>query len=444
MRIICLFFGFILVFILSNPVAAEYKVNVVPNKESAKPFITVDDEGNVYVLHYGNDETLYILKNDVGVVAKLKKDGAIGSFQWLGFPEGKPTIIWRPKFSDTGNKFVYFDRAEDKTFKFEKEVVINNAKDALLPIDVAWKDKTIYVSWADERKSPRNIHMNFSTDGGRTFRGEDINITPGYGANLGKVLIGDKRLYLFFLGRKTDKENEEKSSEGKGNIGIFARTSEDGVQWSEVVPVSALEDWTPGVLNGIMTPEGPLFFWAGPRGIWYAYPDGEGKWHAQPIAQTKDMDVNRIDIGMAKNGDIYMISSYKKTLDEAKKPSVYFSISHDSGKTWSDPAKINHNKYDNTSSMYPDMHMLDNGTIVVVWQDHRLIRGNIYMNYSKDGGKTWLPEDINLDEEPGKNNDFYPFITGYKDGVYVLIPRYRDDSVRGELDLYHKEVKIDN
>ena len=439
MRKFSIVFGFILVFFFNSFLAAEDKVNVVPDRAHSQPLITTDEEGNVYVLHYGDDEALYVIKNKGEVVAKLQREGSVGSFIWMGFPEGKPSIIWRPKVS-SGAKFLYFQRAEDKSLKFGEEAVINNAKSALLPIDVAWKDRRVYISWSDERQSPQNVYMNYSTDGGRTFRKEDINMTPGYVSNMGTIVISDKGLYFFFIGRKAG-EKTGKNIEGEGSK-LYVRASEDGIQWSEAMPVAGFENWSPGIMKGVVTHEGPLVFWAGIKGIWYAYIDGDGKWQPRMIEKTKDMDVNRIEIKRARNGDMYMISSYKEKEQSTSKPSVYFFRSTDNGKIWSYPVRINHNTYDNTSARFPDLHVTEKGTIVAVWQDHRLIRGNIYMNYSTDGGKTWLSEDINLDDNPGKNNDVYPYITGYKDKVSVLIPRYKDDWVRGDLDLYLKEVRV--
>lgn len=431
MRTFIVGFCFLLVFSQSL-MAAEDKVNLVPNKAGEKPLITVDEKGNLYILHYGNDEALYILKNNK-VIDRIQKEGTSGTFKWLGFPDGKPSVIWRPKFSDSGNKFLYFNIADEKTLKFDKEVVINNAKDVLPPVDVDVKDKMIFVSWADERKGSSNIYMNFSSDGGKTFRQEDMNLTPEYASSLHDLITGQKNFYFFFHGKKKEDMN----------AGIYVRMSDDGIQWSEIQPIVILEDWAPFTLEAVMTSDGPVILWAGTRGIWYAYADTNGKWHTHLIEKTKDMNVNRLEIKQSKDGHIYIISSYIEKEEQIRKPSVYFLSSTDNGRTWFDPVKINHNKYDNTSAKFPDMYVRDDGTIVVVWQDHRLIRGNIYLNYSKDGGKTWLPEDINTDDNPGKYNDFYPFITGYKDKVYVLIPRHKDDSVRGdELDLYLKEVKI--
>ncbi|MCG2720931.1 MAG: glycoside hydrolase [Thermodesulfovibrionales bacterium] len=425
--------GIIVACAIQAMASAEVKVNAVYNKAAEPPLFLVDPGGNPLVLHYGNDDFLYIIKNKE-VIQKLKKDGATGSFVWLGFSEEKPALIWRPEFSDTGNKFIYFQKADENLQIFEKEIVLNTAKDALLPVTVTQKDDKIYVTWVDERKPPVNIFMNYSTDYGRTFRDEDIPVTPGYISASGTLLVTDTMIYCFFIGRKSEDKN----------AGVHVTTSSDGVQWSEPVQLASYDEWVPAAIKTVLAQDKAVALWAGARGIGYAYLDSDGKWQPRFIEQTQDMDINRIEVMQSKSGDIYLLTSYRKVEETTIKPSVYIFTSQDGGRTWSEPVRINHNEYNNTSAQVPAMHITENGTIVVVWQDFRLIRGNILMNYSKDGGKTWLSEDINLNDEPGKHNDYYPYVTGYKDRVYVLIPRYQSDSLNvDEIDLYLKEVKID-
>jgi len=38
----------------------------------------------------------------------------------------------------------------------------------------------------------------------------------------------------------------------------------------------------------------------------------------------------------------------------------------------------------------------DDGTVIAVWVDYRNLRSNIYMQYSRDYGKTWQEKDIPL------------------------------------------------
>jgi len=87
------------------------------------------------------------------------------------------------------------------------------------------------------------------------------------------------------------------------------------------------------------------------------------------------------------------------------------------------------------------MHMKDDGTIFVAWQDHRYIRGNISINYSKDAGKTWLEKDIIIETLPGKNNDHFPYVVHGGKTYYILWSRFSDDSMKGR-NLFMEEYRL--
>jgi len=91
--------------------------------------------------------------------------------------------------------------------------------------------------------------------------------------------------------------------------------------------------------------------------------------------------------------------------------------------------KLNTNEYDSTSSYLPVMKVRDDGVIVVAWQDHRNIRGNIRLTYSKDYGKTWLARDVNVEDAEGKLNSFLPSLANSGNTYYVLWIRYTDDTM---------------
>ena len=69
-------------------------------------------------------------------------------------------------------------------------------------------------------------------------------------------------------------------------------------------------------------------------------------------------------------------------------------------------------------------------------------RDGAALQYTLDNGKTWLSEDINLNDKPGKWNDYYPFISGHGNKVFVLWYRFPDDTLYGPTDFYLKEVNI--
>jgi len=412
-------------------VFGEEKFNEVQNRRGTRPYFTVDKKGVPWLGHYGVDDVLYVINGEKGSQGKIRVEGVIGSSIWLDFAGEEVLAFWRGKVSANGRKYLYVNRARRDVLDFGNATAINMASDVLLPVEVVRTGNQVIVTWVDERTKPYTFYMNRSLDGGKTFQPENMCLAPGF-ATSRSSLIADRDGYSFFFFGRNEADKE---------TGVFYRGSSDGWNWGEITKVASVKDWAPFTVKAVATENGPIVVWGGVHGLFYAYQDTQG-WQDSIIVPTEDMDVNRLQIARDSKGDLFLVASYVKWQEKIQRPNVFLFKSVDGGINWQGPVKINHNAFDNTSANFPAMFVTEKDSVVVVWEDHRLIRGNIYMNYSLDGGKTWLPEDINLDDEPGRYNDFYPFISGHDDKVQVLWPRYPDDKLYGPTDFYFKEVKI--
>lgn len=423
----------LLVLLLAGGVAAEEKVGPIQIKRGNFPLITVDG-AETYYAYYGDDNALYIVRKSDGKAATITKKGYVGNHVWLGFTKDEILVLWRAKESETGFKFVYLQRASkaDMDFSASKEVVVNRARDALLPMNAIIDGEKIFVVWSDERVDNLPVYLNYSLDGGKTFQKEDIDMTPGYSASLSEIVKSGDRYYFFFHGKTSD----------EANTSIYVRESADGAEWSEIIKIHALDEWAPYTIDAYATKAGPVAFWGGVKGLYYGFAGPDGQWQSKVVGGTKGMDINRFTVKTDPDGNMMIATSYMEWLARKVKSNVFIFRSSDQGRTWGSPLKINMNTYNNTNSYFNDMHITDDGRIFVVWQDHRLIRGNIYLNYSLDGGATWLTEDINIEGEPGMHNSFYPYIQGAGGTVYAVWMQYVDDSLRGPKDLMLKEIVI--
>lgn len=422
------------VLLASSPIAAlgEEKFNAVENRPGARPHFSVDGKGTPWLVHQGVDGALHVITGATGGLrGEILVEGVTSTGGSLEFVGKEALVAWRGKISD-GSKFIYVNRAACNKMDFGNATAVNNESDGLLPLKVTRSGERIFITWADERIKPNTIYMNYSLDGGRTFQKKDLCLAPGFSASR-SVLIKDREGYIFFFFGK---------NEANQKTGIFWRRSSDGLNWSDILKVAAVKEWAPFDLQAVITEKGPIIFWAGVKGLHHACQDQKGHWNGGLIEPTEGMDVNRFKAIIDSNGNIFVLASYAKWQDKLQKPNIYIFKSTDQGVTWKQPVKVNHNPFDNTTAKWPDMFVTEKGKIVVVWQDHRLIRGNIYMNYSLDGGETWMAEDVNLDDEPGRHNDFFPFISGYGEKAYVLWPRYADDVLAGPTNFYFKEVRI--
>lgn len=100
---------------------------------------------------------------------------------------------------------------------------------------------------------------------------------------------------------------------------------------------------------------------------------------------------------------------------------TYFTRSADRGNTWlPEPIRINQGAGDTSS---PHMDCLGD-RIYVAWEDNRdgeTGYQNIYLNFSTDGGNTWLNEDVALDNDPdGAAISLGPRVALFEGQVHVV------------------------
>ncbi|HWR59204.1 MAG TPA: sialidase family protein [Thermodesulfovibrionales bacterium] len=424
---------------LAGPAYSELKANDQPLDMTNIPgLIKSDPKGNVYVAYYSKDGSLMIRKN-MGPEVKVAVEGGMGTFMDLAFFNEDVVLVWRPKLF-TSEKFIYVQRSSDGGKTFSKPVIANTAHDALPPIQVVSDGKSrMFVLWVDER-ADHGIYMNVSSDGGRTFSKNDTNLTSGFkGSVLPYLLAEGDTLHFFFFGAKDNDKDKKKTDRGA----FYKQSIDGGKTWSEAVMIESLEDWAPFTVHAAKSGPNVLVVWGGIRGIHGALSKDGREWKPLNIKEADMKDVNRLGVAVAEGGRVFLVGSWAKGPVPVSKPGVFFCRSEDSGATWSPPVKLNTNEFDNTSSSFPAMHARNDGTILVAWQDHRDIRGDIYFNYSKDFGKTWLEKDKILGTGRGRNNNTYPLIAYGKGAYSVLWVRYANDVMADAADMFVGEVRID-
>lgn len=431
---ILIFFTALTIMSCGSPVSAEVKANDHPFELGTFPVFKAGENG-IFLAYYGKgaENSLYIKRIGDAGETEIKARNMKGTYIVLSFLKDNIFLTWRPKDGE-GEKYIYVQRSDDKAKTFKEPVILNTTTDALPPIGAVTDGKDrLYVAWVDERESDHRLYMNYSLNGGRDFLPRDVLLTPDFsGTNQPRLLLKDNRVDLFFTGKK----KEDKSG------GIYNIYSEDGGKtWSQPNTVEPDMGWSPFTIVPIRTGNRMLIFWAGVEGFHGAWSKDGKKWGKVSFKETEGKDVYRLSV-IPLGETVYISTSWVTRLAVDEKPNVYFYKSEDAGMTWTGPKKINTNKYNTTSSTFPDIGLSRDGkTILVAWQDHRDIRGSIYINYSKDGGKTWLKEDIAIGKEPGKYNSANPYIVEHKGKFYVLWLRFKDD-LKAEADLFMEEVTI--
>jgi hypothetical protein len=102
--------------------------------------------------------------------------------------------------------------------------------------------------------------------------------------------------------------------------------------------------------------------------------------------------------------------------------SIYYNRSSNGGVTWNIQDTQLNTPSDGGDAVMPDIACVGE-RVYVAWEDHRdgdLENGNIYLNYSVNGGDTFLEDDVALDADPdGDFMSLEPRIFAVESSVYV-------------------------
>ena len=151
---------------------------------------------------------------------------------------------------------------------------------------------------------------------------------------------------------------------------------------------------------------------------------------------------------MANDSEGHIYLAFSAQRESKEKPKLYVMRSEDNGDTWSKPLILRHYPFEKTKAVLPHIIATEKGVVVVVWVDYRNIRSNLYMQFSKDYGKTWQEKDIPL-EEPGRfNTAHYPLtqsLLRIGDTYYELAYRLENDNLTstGKVDLILIDFKLE-
>lgn len=429
-----LFKLFLVILFLVASVDLSYSSDEIINVNGEMAGLYSDPfNGDPYIFFYESYNVFVVKNMKNGVFRKFEIKGSTARGADLLFLENELFVLWQGK-DGAGHKYVYMERLNKKNFECIEQKKINSEKDVLLPVKSFYIKNRLYVTWMDERKQSYNIWMNF-TDENLIFTQNDRNFYDNAHIMSAELIEHDSNLYIFSSGCFKD--------ETPAKCGLmFQKTDFDIKQLLNPQIIQETGVNIPLKLFSFDNHPFPLVIWVDSKGIHCSYLENS-EWKTVDIPETSQKNITRISVKKDKNHSLYLVASYADSDNTKKeKENVYFYKSSDAGKSWTNPVVLRHYPYKSTSASGPDIHITEKGNIVVVWQDHRLIRGNIFMNYSKDGGNTWQNEDINLSEPPGANIDIYPFIDGNKENIYVMWHQSFGDKIGGDTKIKFKEVNL--
>jgi hypothetical protein len=292
---------------------------------------------------------------------------------------------------------------------FSEAVTINNDTGVLPDISIASNGLgQIAVAYTDERKPGYGVYLNTSADSGVTWRKEDLrldnpvvtstmkqsdNTEPATYANSPKLAFFKDQLMAIW-------QQVDMTEMGGTMLRIVAKTSKDlGQSWSAEANVFAAPNMQPVEMNAFNNDKAMYVFamiTEGGKGFTGFYSSSiEANTWAELSNATLGTDFNKRQISWirgATSGENLALAFTSEPVEGKGKVQADVAILSTTTNQWLGPLKqLDIDKgNDLTKSTYPDIVDAGQAGLIVVWEDYRTLVPSIYMDLSKDNGKTWL------------------------------------------------------
>jgi hypothetical protein len=294
---------------------------------------------------------------------------------------------------------------------------------------ICGSDDTVYVAWFDYRNGTPDIYFNRSVNGGAKWLGSDVRLTSNHAgltsAQYPSIACNGSQVYCAW------------DDDRNGFRDIYFNYSTDaGKTWHAE---RRLETDAPGAGDSgsvRLTAAGSNVYavWEDNRtsifGIYFnRSTDGGATWQASETQLNRDVAANTFAPSIACEGGMVYVawSDRRNVAPELGNEDIYFNRSNDAGATWlAQDVRINTAPAGSASAEIPSV-ACSQGRVFVAWTDERNGTPDAMLNASADGGDTWLPSDIRLNSNPtGTGAAFYPLIISRDGGVDAIWEDHRD------------------
>lgn len=271
------------------------------------------------------------------------------------------------------------------------------------------------TNWASEEILDRIVCQK-TNDGGKTWDGGAyLGYNPPKDQDKQWVAVDPKTTNLYCTWTQFDKYGSKDTAD-HSNI-LFAMSADQGKNWSEPIRVNHIfgdcldgDSTTEGAVPTV-SPDGEIYVsWALSDKIYFNKSKDGIHWLNKDIVIARQPDGWDIDVPgiMRANGmpvtvcdrsnGPYRGTIYVNWVDKRRENyDVWFSRSSDRGKTWSKPQRINDDK--GKADQFFTWMSCDpvTGYLYTVFYDRRNLEGvqtDVYLAFSKDGGRHWINEKI--------------------------------------------------
>lgn len=328
-------------------------------------------------------------------------------------------VAWRELYSEKGKPgghVLKFRASRNGGASFDKSIdMVKTEGTPLGYFDLkVGSEGELLLAWSHASRQEAGIYLAVSKNGGKKWRtakvpeswvethktaetkndGKDAAKTPEP-----KVVYGAPRLFqMLHHGNQLDMAWIEPNPDG--GVRIRSSTSTDqGGTWGK--PQTMVAAHVINQFRLVRHQDRSYVFWTGQQEkepVVYtlngAALNMKGQWEAIKT-QPKLYSAFDFQVNVAANDkftNMIFTASYRETVNAVEQ---VYTLSFDTAtQTWNEPQLLASNKPRFTSAMLPEMAARVDGTVVVWWNDYRNVRGNVFMDVSRDFGKTWLKQDV--------------------------------------------------
>lgn len=373
---------------------------------SVKPaMLTVNDQA---FLLLGGPKGLVLYTIGKELVVSTDTTGS----QWLHY-DGKSLYAFWWMADKNKAKSLKVAVSSDNGQSFSAPIAINNDTGVLPDISIASDGQgQVAIAYTDEREPGYGVYINTSSDSGKTWETKDNRldasvITPNMmqEGNVKPATFANSPKLAFIEGRLVAVWQQVDMAQMTGHsLRILSKSSSDfGKTWGAESNLFAAPNMQP-VEMVMFASAKEMYVFAmlteGEKGFTGFYNTDNTFTTWGEIANTAlGEGFNKRLVSWIKgafSGENLVLAFTTEPTEGTGKLHAQVATLSTASHTWLGTAKnLDDDKgHDITKSTYPDI--IDAGTagVYLVWEDYRTLVPSIYLDISKDHGKTWLPKPL--------------------------------------------------
>jgi hypothetical protein len=305
--------------------------------------------------------------------------------------------------------------SSDNGQSFSAPIAINNDTGVLPDISIASDGQgQVAIAYTDEREPGYGVYINTSSDSGKTWETKDNRLdvpvlTPNMmqEGNIKPATFANSPKLAFISGRLVAVWQQVDMAQMTGHsLRIVSKSSSDfGKTWGAESNLFAAPNMQP-VEMVMFASAKEMYVFAmlteGSKGFTGFYNTDNTFTTWGEIANTALGDqFNKQLISWIKgafSGDNLILAFTAEPTEGAGKLHAKVATLSTTSHSWLGTAKVldADKGHDVTKSTYPDIIDAGSNGVYLVWEDYRTLVPSIYLDISKDHGKTWLPKPVPL------------------------------------------------